>query len=475
MNIILGYLLVIFYLLVLIFGVGLLAKKYFGVEISRKIIHILSFLVFPIYDYFIGPDYHLIVICFLFLGVVTVSYFFKILAPIERKNNKNPGTIYYASSLLVMSILAYFFKELYYFVPLAFIALSFGDGFAGIIGTEFGKKKIYKNKSYAGFIACVTVSFVAMLLMVRTYNINLSVIAVLLLALFVGIIELVDIGLDNLLIPLFVFGLGYLLSKDNGNLLIALLIFDGVFLVSYLLNIMKFYGTLLSSFIGATFYYIGGIYSFLFVIGLYVVLLAVHLIRKKAKFVDVVTKKTGAKDVVQVIANGGFSLVFLFMALFLKQDIYILMALLVMLAAFSDSIASDIGTLSKGKVYDVFKGKETVNGLSGGVTILGTVSMAIFSFAFSYLATLITKVDFIATFILWGICILSVSFDTFLGSVAQAKFKCEKCGLILEKEVHCDTPTTLVSGVKWLNNDLVNLFSSLLTFGLSFILLVITL
>ena len=364
-----------------------------------------------------------------------------------------------------MSILAYFFKELYYFVPLAFIALSFGDGFAGIIGTEFGKKKIYKNKSYAGFIACVNVSFVAMLLMVRTYNINLSVIAVLLLALFVGIIELVDIGLDNLLIPLFVFGLGYLLSKDNGNLLIALLIFDGVFLISYLLNIMKFYGAFLSSFIGATFYYVGGIYSFLFVIGLYVVLLIIHLIRKKVKFVDVVTKKTGAKDVIQVLANGGFSLVFLFLALFLKQDIYILMALLVMLAAFSDSIASDIGTLSKGKVYDVFKGKETVNGLSGGVTILGTVSMAIFSFAFSYLAT----------FILWGICILSVSFDTFLGSVAQAKFKCDKCGLILEKEVHCDTPTTLVSGFKWLNNDLVNLFSSLLTFGLSFILLVVTL
>jgi len=51
--------------------------------------------------------------------------------------------------------------------------------------------------------------------------------------------------------------------------------------------------------------------------------------------------------------------------------------------------------------------------------------------------------------------------DSLLGGSAQALYRCRSCGAITEAPQHCgNTPTTLVRGLRWLNNDLVNLVST---------------
>ena len=47
--------------------------------------------------------------------------------------------------------------------------------------------------------------------------------------------------------------------------------------------------------------------------------------------------------------------------------------------------------------------------------------------------------------------------DSILGSLVQRKNKCPVCGKITEKQIHCNSTTEHYSGVKAINNDMVNL------------------
>ena len=54
---------------------------------------------------------------------------------------------------------------------------------------------------------------------------------------------------------------------------------------------------------------------------------------------------------------------------------------------------------------------------------------------------------------------LGAIFDSFLGSVFQIKYKCEKCGEVIEREEHCGTRCERFSGFEFFDNDVVNLLS----------------
>jgi uncharacterized membrane protein len=62
---------------------------------------------------------------------------------------------------------------------------------------------------------------------------------------------------------------------------------------------------------------------------------------------------------------------------------------------------------------------------------------------------------------------LGCIFDSFLGSVVQAKYRCVKCGAMTEKEVHCSINAALVRGIRTVDNDIVNLFSNLFTMAVA--------
>jgi uncharacterized membrane protein len=54
-------------------------------------------------------------------------------------------------------------------------------------------------------------------------------------------------------------------------------------------------------------------------------------------------------------------------------------------------------------------------------------------------------------------------FDSLLGATVQSIYFCDSCNKETESTVHrCGTATRLVRGWPWLNNDVVNLFASLI-------------
>lgn len=57
--------------------------------------------------------------------------------------------------------------------------------------------------------------------------------------------------------------------------------------------------------------------------------------------------------------------------------------------------------------------------------------------------------------------------DSWLGSRWQARYRCDHCGVEIEEAVHwCGRPAHLCRGLRWLDNDMVNLFSTVVAAAL---------
>ncbi len=173
-------------------------------------------------------------------------------------------------------------------------------------------------------------------------------------------------------------------------------------------------------------------------------------------------KRTGTRGVVQVICNGLPALIF--SAVWFSTGISSFYTAFVasLAAGFADSAASDMGILSRCTARSILTFRPVKRGLSGGVTPLGTLS--------AFLGAI-----FVAAVALpfgngYGIVSFAVAFaaafagtlaDSVLGASLQALYRCNECGELTEKEIHCGSPATLVRGARFMDNDLVNLISLL--------------
>ena len=144
------------------------------------------------------------------------------------------------------------------------------------------------------------------------------------------------------------------------------------------------------------------------------------------------------------------------------------MALISMSAGFVDSLASDIGTLSKKPPYDIFHKCTVAKGISGGITLLGTVASLVGAFVFASLITLICHLPIYAIALIVAVSYAGCVTDTVLGALVQVKYRCRICGADTEREEHCATPTVHLRGISKINNDTVNLLSGFVVFLLSF-------
>ena len=83
--ILVGYLTIFAYIFSLIFIIGPLVKKVSNLETSRKIIHILLFMVWIFLDIFMKNTYHQVIVPIIFLILNTLSYKFNIYKIVERE------------------------------------------------------------------------------------------------------------------------------------------------------------------------------------------------------------------------------------------------------------------------------------------------------------------------------------------------------------------------------------------------------
>ncbi|MBM7693300.1 uncharacterized protein (TIGR00297 family) [Peribacillus deserti] len=182
------------------------------------------------------------------------------------------------------------------------------------------------------------------------------------------------------------------------------------------------------------------------------------------KPIDEKLMKGSQRDWYQVLANGGTSAVIAVIHFFQPEDVTLILFLVSIAAANSDTWASELGVLSKARPVSILSFKRVDKGTSGAVSIFGTFSALMASFFIACVSAIIFGVASISfLIIITGFGFLGSMYDTLIGALLQPEYKCLECGLQTEKIVHCHQKTQKIKGTKLLNNDLVNVFSIILS------------
>lgn len=211
MNNLIGIIAITIYI-VLVFVVSkFLTKK--GKEVSRKFVHIMLSNIWFFYLLFIDSLMYAWILPALFVVINSLSYKFKIFKSIERENNDGFGTIYYAISILLISIFTYKIGNPLLGLP-GVLVMGYGDGFAAIVGQRI-KSKEYKvgntTKSVAGSTTMLVISLVICMIVFGMLNIEYFWLKAIGTAVIAMILEAVSIkGLDNISVPIVVTILTYL-------------------------------------------------------------------------------------------------------------------------------------------------------------------------------------------------------------------------------------------------------------------------
>ena len=472
MNILVDYTIVYTYLVVvfaLAFG---LSKAFKNNEISRNIIHIFAGLGWLVFKVLFPATIHPIIISasFVILTIITVAMKVKF---VEREDGSY-GTIYYTSVMLLMSIIGYKNLLLFNLFGLSIICLALGDSGANIIGSKLGKKHIYNNKSLEGSIGCFVICIITILTFSKVFNLALNIPAIIFLSLLCTITELYSGDFDNISIPFVMFIFSYILITNGVNVLFITSIAIGIIIaiIAYKLTLFTIPASFMLFYLATVLIYFGGNKALISIMSVFAIIIVVEKIlgKKTANITNTINKESGKRNELQLAANALFAILSVVLWGMTKKEIFIITFFSAIAETFGDSIASDVGILSKKEPIDICTFKRIERGLSGGVSLLGT-TMALLICLYSgtiyylfYNGTLINVAIIVAS----GLC--GILLDSILGSKIQAQYKCSICGKSTEKNIHCNTTTQLVKGIGFIDNTKVNLICNIFSCVVAYVI-----
>ncbi|MBE2233458.1 MAG: DUF92 domain-containing protein [Anaerolinea sp.] len=196
--------------------------------------------------------------------------------------------------------------------------------------------------------------------------------------------------------------------------------------------------------------------------------------------------KNERRDLGQVLANGGLGAL-LALAVYFLVDlagqaraghplyVYLTVAYFgVMATVNADTWATELGVLASERPRLITTGRPVAPGTSGGITRYGTLAalagaafIGVAAFVLIQLASLATRGELL----LADLSIVAIAavaglvgslFDSLLGASVQRIYWCDHCEKETERQVHgCGGRTRPLRGWSWMNNDMVNLLSSL--------------
>lgn len=186
--------------------------------------------------------------------------------------------------------------------------------------------------------------------------------------------------------------------------------------------------------------------------------------RRSQKVID----KAGPRDLGQVLANGGAAAIFVIVYFVSGRYIWFFAYLACVCEAAADTWATEIGTLSKTYPVSITTLKKVEPGISGGISVLGTLAAllgAILTMLSALPAAAHNSGLLIFAFSSWFIAanggFAGAIFDSLLGASLQAQYRCLVCDRLTERREHCGLPSKYLRGYRFINNDTVNFFSAL--------------
>lgn len=360
------------------------------------------------------------------------------------------------------------------FLPMAILAIS--DSVAAIVG-KLTARKFYQltgdpksiNGSVAFFIATSAILYAAVYLpgIPRDFKQTSYVYVIPLFAFLITLSEAMGSkGNDNLFVPISAMVLLQLVYVGEIQLLtvLALPACSLLFLWGTVrLKLLDLSGAVAAVILGSTVVLFSG---WIWLLPLAFFLLSSSLISRipflKGK--GKATKAGRPRDWKQVFCNGAvygiLSTVYSLSPAVYQSDMYLLM-LISMAVATSDTWASEIGVGFGGKVIDLVRLKSVDAGISGGISLAGTIGSMLGAFAIAAFSFFLLADAANPSFVFLLIAtagFLGMLADSFLGSVFQGKY-IKSTG---EWSDFATQDSRLKSGFQMIDNDLVNLISQII-------------
>ena len=441
--------------------------------LSRKILHILVISLSGNIIFLLPDEYLKIVITI--ISISSFILFFLVQKGFFKSDQrKSWGIFYFPIGLLFLLLVFPNEREL---IGISFYILAFSDGFSAIFGrfspiwlpSKFQKINHINwspdSKTIIGSLvfALSTALILWLFLSADTAsNFKNLVVVIWFIALILTGVELsASKGSDNLFVPIFGFlflhNIENIFLMFNGYLIyyIPLLLIGIIFIkkFNWLSNSGIFQAILLlTSMVMARFT--------LLPIFLFFILGSISSKLNKVQKSD--SKHGKARDGYQVLANGGVVLLLAWLKIESQNEIFNILMYISICISMADTFSSEFGMKFGGQPWDIIRFKRINQGLSGGISLAGTIASflgaGIISICYFYIHS-----DGFLTFSILLSGVLGSLVDSVLGSLFQPKFKTQ-LGEIMDFGKKED----MISGVSFFSNDFVNFLSNVIVTSLSY-------
>ena len=182
---------------------------------------------------------------------------------------------------------------------------------------------------------------------------------------------------------------------------------------------------------------------------------------RKAKRVRGIVEKGDRRDAWQVMANGAVFAIAAFGVIVWPDagPMLSIAAAASLAAAGADTWATEIRTLIGGRPWSLRVRTTVPPGTSGAVTLAGSLGSVAGAITLSLVARALHIIPASALVAVTVGGIVGALADTAIGAWAQARSWCPQCMLETERALHdCGTRTVRHGGITRLDNDVVNLF-----------------
>ncbi len=455
-----------------------ISKNFLSIEQSRRSVHVIIGVMAMTSPIIFSQNTVPIIVSSIFALVNIFAIKYDFFRSIHATNRVTYGTIYFPISYLIVSL---FFWEYSEYIIICLSILAFSDPIASLVGAKVKNPTsfiIWKDKkTIQGTISFFLFSFLLVSLgMYHMSNLALNkiIFGAIITSTLATASEITSYeGSDNITIPIisilsmivfFDQNQSLSLQYSNRELFIILL---AVQIILYLSSKLKYLS--LDGFVGASIMsiFITLLGSFYHLISMSIFFVLSSILGKLLNNITYNKTEETNRNIVQVYANGGIPLIICIFGFLYPNSYSFPLFLASISAAMSDTWGTEFGRLSKVRPISILNFKSVDHGISGGITIVGTLGSLIGAIIFGILTYLTSYANKEIIFFVIICGFLSSIFDSILGASAQAKYK-TRSGIIVENK---NNHTNLISGFSFIDNSMVNFLSIIFSASLMFIFL----
>jgi uncharacterized protein (TIGR00297 family) len=414
---------------------------------GRKSLHIIAVFCCAVSVFFAhSRQWHL----YIFFGAALLL-FAMIRLKIFFSNTDSYGIAFFPLAFAILLSFPFLNRNQIFFTMLT---LAFSDAAAGITGYFFAKEKIIFYREPKSWLGCMAFFGSTLLLYLIVFGPNNSWLALAVPAALVpALAELFSVnGSDNLTTPLITGIWVYLLQTvhvENENILLIIPALLLLALAAKQKKILDKTGAAAALLTGLVLCWNGTIN---YLVAMAFFLLAGGLVSRLNK----PTLEKNGRTAVQVFANGLVAIIALLVFAVSKNSFFELAYFASIAVSLCDTVSSEAGKYFKGKTVDILGFRKTPIGISGGISVAGSLASLLAAIVYMVLIFFIYRLPCLQVLLIGIAGFAGMLIDSMLGSGLQALY--EKDGQLTES-----AEGNLVKGKKWCTNDLVNLASNGIT------------